>query len=52
MNDGKTTICMPPRESLLHLDAVVGEDCGLIRIKGLFVRVSGVPSSNVTEGSI
>ena len=50
MNNGKTTICMPPRESLLHLDDVVGEDCCSLRIKSLFVRVSGVPS--LKEGSI
>ena len=49
MNNCKTKICRPPRESRLHLDAVVGEDCGLLRIKGLCVRFSGVPSLNFKE---
>ena len=43
MNNGKTTICMLPRESLLHLDAVLGEDCCILRMKSLFVPVSGAP---------
>ena len=36
MNNCKTTICMPQCESRLHLDAVVGEGCGLLRIKSCY----------------
>ena len=33
MSNCKTTICMHPCEGRLHLDAVIGEGCGLLRIK-------------------
>ena len=39
----KTTICMPQCESRLHLDVVVGEGCGILRIK------SGYPNNQFLE---